>query len=68
MDNENISLQYESRALMDVCNLISSTCWVLTPDNPEVNANIIRSLNTYAEALRAETNNLQRLLDTYGHQ
>lgn len=63
--DHNDALINESRALMDVCNLISSRCYELTKDEPYVNDSIIRSIYTLADALGDERNNLLKLLDEY---
>lgn len=65
MVDHNDALINESRALMDVCNLISSRCYELTKDDAYVNDSIIRSIYTLADALGDERNNLLKLLDEY---
>lgn len=65
MEDKNISLLNEAQSLQDCVNSVMSLCYRLTPNNADVNAATIRSLNNQAEALRGELFNLQSLIDNY---
>ena len=65
MEDKNEALMNETQTLFDCVNTLSGLCSRLTPNKTDVNAATIRSMNTAAEALKAEVFNLQRIIDDY---